>query len=255
MSSRDAAPTRSGAYAYLAGGASYEGVTLAIPSGQLCPSADFGLVPLLVEPDVPLAGSVRYARPRYDSAMVGGEDARATIDFNLPEYSQSELFFDSARRFAPAGEGRVAISMQVHHESTYPGDAFSFYDGVSGPVAPVTLIFESERPGFPSRACTQDPTYDTDAIPVGGGVMLGVFSSCPPTPRPPGWVADFYIAETGGGADHRARARALRSRLSARQYDGGFRESGCGRRQELFPSLLSAFRWGTMFFRLRPSSK
>ena len=46
------------------------------------------MVPLLVEPDVPLAGQVRYARPRYDSAMVDGEDARATIDFNLREYSR-----------------------------------------------------------------------------------------------------------------------------------------------------------------------
>ena len=204
---RDATPTRDGAYAYLTGGASYEGVELEIPSGQVCPSADFGLVPLLVEPDVPLAGSVRYARPRYDSAMVGGENARTTIDFNLSEYSQSELFYDSARRFAPAGDGNIAISMQVHHESTYPGDAFSFYDGVSGPVVPVTLIFASDRPGSPLSACTLDPTYDTSTTLVGGSAMLDIFSSCPSTPRAPGWVADFYIAETGGGATI-ARARA-----------------------------------------------
>ena len=209
--SRDATPSRNDAYAYLAGGASYEGVELAIPSNQLCPaSANFGTVPLLVEPNVPLAGSVRYARPRYDSAMVGGENARATINFNLSEYSESELFFDSARRFAPAGEGFVAVSMQVHHESTYPGDAFSFYDGVSGPVVPVTLTFTSNRPGLPSEgACGLEPTYDaslTLVLASGADVEILVFSSCP-SARNPGWVADFYFVETGGGPTI-ARARA-----------------------------------------------
>ena len=211
VSARDATPSRNDAYAYLADGASYEGVELQIPSSKLCPaSANFGMVPLLVEPDVPLAGQVRYARPRYDSAMVDGEDARATIDFNLREYSESTVFFDSARRFAPAGEGFVAVSMQVHHESTYPGDAFLFYDGVSGPVAPVTVTFTSNRPGLPSEgACGLEPTYDTPLTLVlasGADVEILVFSSCP-SARNPGWVADFYFAETGGGPTI-ARARA-----------------------------------------------
>ena len=211
VSARDATPSRNDSYAYLAGGASYEGVELAISSSQLCPaSANFGMVPLLVEPNVPLAGSVRYARPRYDSAMVDGEDARATINFNLSEYSQSELFFDSARRFAPAGEDFVAVSMQVHHESTYPGDAFSFYDGVSGPVVPVTVRFRSNRPDPPSEgACGLEPTYDaslTLAAASGVSVEILVFSSCPPTPRAPGWVADFYFTEIGGATIARARA-------------------------------------------------
>ena len=211
VSARDATPSRNDAYAYLADGASYEGVELQIPSSKLCPaSANFGMVPLLVEPDVPLAGQVRYARPRYDSAMVDGEDARATIDFNLREYSESTVFFDSARRFAPAGEGRVAVSMQVHHESTYPGDAFLFYDGVSGPVAPVTVTFTSNRPGLPSEgACGLEPTYDaplTLVLASGADVEILVFSSCP-SARNPGWVADFYFVETGGGPTI-ARARA-----------------------------------------------
>ena len=211
VSARDATPSRNDAYAYLADGASYEGVELQIPSSKLCPaSANFGMVPLLVEPDVPLAGQVRYARPRYDSAMVDGEDARATIDFNLREYSESTVFFDSARRFAPAGEGFVAVSMQVHHESTYPGDAFLFYDGVSGPVAPVTVTFTSNRPGLPSEgACGLEPTYDaslTLVLASGADVEILVFSSCP-SARNPGWVADFYFAETGGGPTI-ARARA-----------------------------------------------
>ena len=211
VSARDATPSRNDSYAYLADGASYEGVELQIPSSKLCPaSANFGMVPLLVEPDVPLAGQVRYARPRYDSAMVGGEDARATINFNLPEYSESTVFFDSARRFAPAGEGFVAVSMQVHHESTYPGDAFLFYDGVSGPVAPVTVTFTSNRPGLPSEgACGLEPTYDaplTLVLASGADVEILVFSSCP-SARNPGWVADFYFVETGGGPTI-ARARA-----------------------------------------------
>ena len=211
VSARDATPSRNDSYAYLADGASYEGVELQIPSSKLCPaSANFGMVPLLVEPDVPLAGQVRYARPRYDSAMVDGEDARATIDFNLREYSESTVFFDSARRFAPAGEGFVAVSMQVHHESTYPGDAFSFYDGVSGPVAPVTVTFTSNRPGLPSEgACGLEPTYDaplTLVLASGADVEILVFSSCP-SARNPGWVADFYFVETGGGPTI-ARARA-----------------------------------------------
>ena len=211
VSARDATPSRNDSYAYLADGASYEGVELQIPSSKLCPaSANFGMVPLLVEPDVPLAGQVRYARPRYDSAMVGGEDARVTIDFNLPEYSESTVFFDSARRFAPAGEGFVAVSMQVHHESTYPGDAFLFYDGVSGPVAPVTVTFTSNRPGLPSEgACGLEPTYDaplTLVLASGADVEILVFSSCP-SARNPGWVADFYFVETGGGPTI-ARARA-----------------------------------------------
>ena len=210
VSARDATPSRNDAYAYLADGASYEGVELQIPSSKLCPaSANFGMVPLLVEPDVPLAGQVRYARPRYDSAMVRGENARATINFNLPEYSESELFFDSARRFAPAGEGFVAVSMQVHHESTYPGDAFSFYDGVSGPVDLVTVRFRSNRPDPPSGgACGLEPTYDaplTLAAASGVSVTVFVFSSCPPA-RNPGWMADFYIAQTGGATIARARA-------------------------------------------------
>ena len=211
VSARDATPSRNDSYAYLADGASYEGVELQIPSSKLCPaSANFGMVPLLVEPDVPLAGQVRYARPRYDSAMVGGEDARVTIDFNLREYSESTVFFDSARRFAPAGEGFVAVSMQVHHESTYPGDAFLFYDGVSGPVAPVTVTFTSNRPGLPSEgACGLEPTYDaplTLVLASGADVEILVFSSCP-SARNPGWVADFYFVETGGGPTI-ARARA-----------------------------------------------
>ena len=211
VSARDATPSRNDSYAYLADGASYEGVELQIPSSKLCPaSANFGMVPLLVEPDVPLAGQVRYARPRYDSAMVDGEDARATIDFNLREYSESTVFFDSARRFAPAGEGFVAVSMQVHHESTYPGDAFLFYDGVSGPVAPVTVTFTSNRPGLPSEgACGLEPTYDaplTLVLASGADVEILVFSSCP-SARNPGWVADFYFVETGGGPTI-ARARA-----------------------------------------------
>ena len=211
VSARDATPSRNDSYAYLADGASYEGVELQIPSSKLCPaSANFGMVPLLVEPDVPLAGQVRYARPRYDSAMVDGEDARVTIDFNLREYSESTVFFDSARRFAPAGEGFVAVSMQVHHESTYPGDAFSFYDGVSGPVAPVTVTFTSNRPGLPSEgACGLEPTYDaplTLVLASGADVEILVFSSCP-SARNPGWVADFYFVETGGGPTI-ARARA-----------------------------------------------
>ena len=211
VSARDATPSRNDAYAYLADGASYEGVELQIPSSKLCPaSANFGMVPLLVEPDVPLAGQVRYARPRYDSAMVDGEDARATINFNLREYSESTVFFDSARRFAPAGEGFVAVSMQVHHESTYPGDAFLFYDGVSGPVAPVTVTFTSNRPGLPSEgACGLEPTYDaslTLVLASGADVEILVFSSCP-SARNPGWVADFYFVETGGGPTI-ARARA-----------------------------------------------
>ena len=212
VSARDATPSRNDSYAYLADGASYEGVELQIPSSKLCPaSANFGMVPLLVEPDVPLAGQVRYARPRYDSAMVGGEDARATINFNLSEYSESTVFFDSARRFAPAGlDGRVSVSLQVHHESTYPGDAFSFYDGVSGPVAPVTLTFTSNRPNPPSEgACGLEPTYDAPLTlnnALGGSVTVFIFSSCPPTPRPFGWVADFYIVETGGATIARARA-------------------------------------------------
>ena len=212
---RDAAPTRNGAYAYLAGGASYEGVELQIPSSQLCPASanfgtvNFGTVPLLVEPDVPLAGSVRYARPRYDSAMVGGEDARVTIDFNLREYSQSELFYDSARRFAPAGNGFIALTLQVHHESTYPGDAFSFYDGVSGPVDLVTVRFRSNRPDPPSDdGCGLEPTYDdslTLALASGANVEILVLSSCP-SARNPGWMADFYFTETGGATIARARA-------------------------------------------------
>ena len=211
VSARDATPSRNDSYAYLADGASYEGVELQIPSSKLCPaSANFGMVPLLVEPDVPLAGQVRYARPRYDSAMVDGEDARVTIDFNLREYSESTVFFDSARRFAPAGEGFVAVSMQVHHESTYPGDAFSFYDGVSGPIAPVTVTFTSNRPGLPSEgACGLEPTYDaplTLVLASGADVEILVFSSCP-SARNPGWVADFYFVETGGGPTI-ARARA-----------------------------------------------
>ena len=211
VSARDATPSRNDSYAYLADGASYEGVELQIPSSKLCPaSANFGMVPLLVEPDVPLAGQVRYARPRYDSAMVGGENARATINFNLPEYSESELFYDSARRFAPAGEGSVSVSLQVHHESTYPGDAFSFYDGVSGPVAPVTLTFTSNRPDPPSGgACGLEPTYDAPLTlnnALGGSVTVFIFSSCPPTPRPSGWMADFYIVQTGGATIARARA-------------------------------------------------
>ena len=211
VSARDATPSRNDSYAYLADGASYEGVELQIPSSKLCPaSANFGMVPLLVEPDVPLAGQVRYARPRYDSAMVDGEDARATINFNLREYSESTVFFDSARRFAPAGEGFVAVSMQVHHESTYPGDAFLFYDGVSGPVAPVTVTFTSNRPGLPSEgACGLEPTYDaplTLVLASGADVEILVFSSCP-SARNPGWVADFYFVETGGGPTI-ARARA-----------------------------------------------
>ena len=210
VSARDATPSRNDAYAYLADGASYEGVELQIPSSKLCPaSANFGMVPLLVEPDVPLAGQVRYARPRYDSAMVGGENARATINFNLPEYSESELFFDSARRFAPAGLGSVFVSLQVHHESTYPGDAFSFYDGVSGPVDLVTVRFRSNRPDPPSGgACGLEPTYDaplTLAAASGVSVTVFVFSSCPPA-RNPGWMADFYIAQTGGATIARARA-------------------------------------------------
>ena len=210
VSARDATPSRNDAYAYLADGASYEGVELQIPSSKLCPaSANFGMVPLLVEPDVPLAGQVRYARPRYDSAMVRGENARATINFNLPEYSESELFFDSARRFAPADLGSVFVSLQVHHESTYPGDAFSFYDGVSGPVDLVTVRFRSNRPDPPSGgACGLEPTYDaplTLAAASGVSVTVFVFSSCPPA-RNPGWMADFYIAQTGGATIARARA-------------------------------------------------
>ena len=239
VSARDATPSRNDSYAYLADGASYEGVELQIPSSKLCPaSANFGMVPLLVEPDVPLAGQVRYARPRYDSAMVDGEDARATINFNLPEYSESDSVLTTRRGASrrPA-RGLSPFPMQVHHESTYPGDAFSFYDGVSGPVAPVTVTFTSNRPGLPSEgACGLEPTYDaplTLVLASGADVEILVFSSCP-SARNPGWVADFYFVRNRRGADHRARARALRSRLSARQYDGGFRVSGCGRRKELF---------------------
>ena len=206
-SARNATPTRTDSFAYLTDGASYEGVALSVSSRELCPaSTGFGMVTLLVEPDVPLAGSVRYARPRYDSAMVGGEGARVTINFNLSEYSESTVFYDENSLLSPAGlDGSVFVSLQVHHESTYPGEAFSFYDGVSGPVASVTLTFSSARSG----SCGQDPTYDTSLTlnnALGGSVTVFIFSSCPPTPRSPGWMADFYIAQTGGATIARARA-------------------------------------------------
>ena len=206
-SARDATPTRTDSFAYLTDGASYEGVALSVSSRELCPAlpTGFGNVALLVEPDVPLAGSVRYARPRYDSAMVGGKGAREAITLTLSEYSDSTLFYDENSLLSPAGlDGSVFVSLQIHHESTYPGDAFSFYDGVSGPVAPVTLIFTSDRAGPPRRACTQDPTYDTTV--ALRSATLFIFSSCPPTPRSPGWMADFYIAQTGGATIARARA-------------------------------------------------
>ena len=101
---RDATPTRTDSFAYLTDGASYEGIALSVSSRELCPaSTGFGTVPLLVEPDVPLAGSVRYARPRYDSAMVGGEGAREVITFTLSEYSDSTLFYDENSLLSPAG--------------------------------------------------------------------------------------------------------------------------------------------------------
>ena len=204
-SARDATPTRTDSFAYLTGGASYEGVALSVSSRALCPaSTDFGMVTLLVEPDVPLAGQVRYARPRYHSAMVGGEGARATIALTLSEYSDSTLFYDENSLLSPAGGESVFVSLRIHHESTYPGEAFSFYDGVSGPVASVTLRFTSARSGF----CDQDPTSDTSLTlnnALGGSVTVFIFSSCPES-RDPGWIADFYIVETGGATIARARA-------------------------------------------------
>ena len=210
-SARNATPTRTDSFAYLTDGASYEGVALSVSSRELCPaSTGFGNVTLLVEPDVPLAGQVRYARPRYDSAMVGGEGAREAITLTLSEYSDSTMFYDENSLLSPAGnDGRVFVSLQIHHESTYPGEAFSFYEGVSGPVAPVTLRFTSNRPGSPSDGpCTQDPTYDASLTlnnALGGSVTLFIYSSCPST-RDPGWMADFYIVESSDATIARARA-------------------------------------------------
>ena len=233
---RDATPTRTDSFAYLTDGASYEGVALSVSSRELCPaSTGFGMVTLLVEPDVPLAGSVRYARPplRFGD---GGRRRRARGDY--PHFVRIFRFHIVLRR-------ELALIAGRPRRECFRFPASSPRVDLSG--RGVFVLRRGERPGrsrhldiylqAPWRGAAQPLHSGSDIRRFGDSFRRkfhGFHLFLVPADSALARLDGRFLHRPNGRGDHRARARALRHRLSARQYDGGFRESGCGRRQEFF---------------------